>query len=214
MKARVLTIWLLGAVAFGQAPETMTKLVVRLESRDVPKGSFPTLPKTVYRAGTRFCRIEELPDAEHGIHGLVVINEPDTWLVNRLDKTARHQVDPGPTFNCRLPIFVYGENMKSAADTNDPVMGLEFGQELAFFEGKGATSAPGPPLQGKVTKAYILKTGDSQLFLFTTGTPERPVAVVRERGTKHEVYWYDRYEQVPFDAKLFTKPEGKVEEVR
>src|SRR5947209_3367332 len=100
MRAQVFLVGLVSAITVWQgtsnqtSPRTMTKLVVRLESPDVPKTSFPALPKTMYRAGSRYCRIEELPDSEHGIHGLVVINEPDIWLANRLDKTAQHQVDP------------------------------------------------------------------------------------------------------------------------
>jgi len=193
----------------------MTKLVVHLQSPDVPGGSFAAQPKTMYRAGSRYCRIEEFPDTEHGIHGLAVINEPDTWLVNLITKTAQHQVDPGPTFNCRLPLFALGEDIKSAADTRSQVMGLEFGRELAYFEEKGATSGPGPTLQGKTTKAYTVGIGDSQLVLFTNGTPERPVAVAKQHGGKRDVYWYGTYEEVPFDAKLFAKPEGvKIEDAK
>ena len=62
----------------------MTKLIVRLESPEVPGQSFAAKPKTLYRAGTGYCRTEELPDPEHGIHGLMIINEPDVWMVNRL----------------------------------------------------------------------------------------------------------------------------------
>lgn len=210
MRARVLAVCLMSAV-FGQSsPETMTKLIVRLESPDVPKASFPTLPKTIYRAGIGYCRIEELPDIEHGIHGLVVINEPDIWLVNLLNKTARHQVDPGPTLNCHLPIFIHGEDAKSAADTSNSLLGLEFGRELSYFKEKGAAFAPGPSLQGQPTNAYTVEIGDSQLLLFTSGTPERPVAVVRRRGTNREVYWYSSFDEVPFDAKLFAKPAVKI----
>jgi hypothetical protein len=193
----------------------MTKVVVRFESPDVPEASFVAQPKTMYRAGTRYCRIEELPDTEHGIHGLVVVSEPDEWLVNLLTKTAQHQVDPGPTFNCRLPVFVSAEDIKSVEDTRSQLMGLEFGREFAYFEGKGATSGPGPTLQGKTTTAYTVEIGDSQLLLFSSGKPEKPVAVTRQRGSKREVYWYGTYEEVPFDPQLFVKPEGvKIEDVK
>lgn len=214
MRTQALLVCLFSVIVLGQAasnqtaPAKMTKLVVRLQSPDAPEGSFATQPKAIYRAGTRYCRIEESPDPEHGIHGLVVINEPDTWLVNLLPKTAQHQVDSGPTFNCRLPVFVTGEDVKSAADTRSQLMGLEFGRELAYFEEKGAASGPGPTLEGKTTKAYKVEISDSQLILFTSGTPEKPVAVARQHGNKRDVYWYGAYEQVPFDAKLFAKPEG------
>jgi hypothetical protein len=68
----------------------MTKLMVKLESLEIPKESFAAQARLMYRAASRYCRIEENPDIEHGIHGLIIINEPNSWLVNRLDKTARH----------------------------------------------------------------------------------------------------------------------------
>lgn len=221
MRARVILVCLASTIAFGQVasnqtpPGTMTKLIVRLQSQDVPEASFAAQPKTMYRAGTHYCRIEELPDIEHGIHGLLVINEPDTWLVNLLTKTAQHHLDPGPTFNCRLPVFVFGEDIKSAVDARSQLMGLEFGRELAYFDEREATSTPGPTLQGKATKAYTIEIGDSQLLLFTSGMPERPVAVARQHESKREVYWYGMYDEVPFDAKLFAKPEGvKIEDAK
>jgi hypothetical protein len=205
----------LSTVAFGQqSPESMTKLSVRLESPEVPEGSFPAKPKLMYRAANRYCRTEELPDPEHGIHGLMILNEPDAWMVNLLKKTAQHFVDPGPTFNCHLPIFP-GEQVKSAADMKNPLLELEFGQELEFFKGKGATPKVGLVLCDKPTTVYAVDVGDSQLFLFTTGTPELPWAVARKHGNVNEIFWYGTYEQLPFDQKLFAKPEGvKIEEVK
>lgn len=74
---------------------------------------------------------------------------------------------------------------------------------------------PAPNLQGKSTKAYMVESGDSQLLLFTNGTPEKPVAVARQHGGKRDIYWYGTYEEVPFDAKLFAKPEGiKIEDAK
>lgn len=215
MKRHVIAaLLLLSGMVFGQAPpKTMTKLIVRLESPDVPKDSFASLPKTMYRAGAGYCRIEELPDPEHGIHGLIIINEPDIWLVNQFDKTARHQVDPGPSFNCLMPIFPDTQKPESIMEKKDPLAELEFGRELAYFRGRNATSALGPRLHEKETKAYILTIGDSQLFLFTSGTPERPVAIRREHGLKHETYWYGSYEELQFDPKLFMKPEAKIVEI-
>jgi hypothetical protein len=173
----------------------MTKVVVRLQSPDVPEGSFAAQPKTMYRAGTRYCRIEEMPDSERGIHGLVVINEPDAWLINLVTKTAQYQADPGPTFNCRLPVFA--DDVKSTTDAGGQIKGLEFGRELTYFQGRGATSRPGPILQGESTKAYTVEIGDSQLLLFTTGTPEKPVALARQHGNKRDAYWYGTYEVIP-----------------
>lgn len=184
-------------------------------SPEIPKDSFAAQPKRMYRASSRYCRIEENPDLEHGIHGLLIMNEPHTWMINRLAKTARHMVDQGPTFNCRMPIFVDAEEIKSTEDLKKPLLQLEFGRELEFFRSQSGAPSPGPVMRGKATMVYTVGAGDSQLFLFTGGDPEAPVAVVRKNDKTREIYWYGEYTQLPFDAKLFAKPEGvKIEEAQ
>src|SRR5262249_1659698 len=147
----------------------------------IPKDSFAAQAKRLFRAGSRYCRTEENPDLEHGIHGLLIISEPDAWLINRLDKTAKHMVDPGPTYNCKMPIFA---NIQSIADLADevrkPIMELEFGREIEYFRPKSPAPSPGPVLMDKKTMAYTTEIGESQLFLFTSGNPEAPVAVIRK----------------------------------
>jgi hypothetical protein len=102
MKIAAAVTLALCAGAYGEdTPATMTMLTVKLESPEIPKESFAAQPKRIYRSGSRYCRLEENPDLEHGIHGLLIMNEPDSWLINRLDKTAKHMLDPGPTF--KLP---------------------------------------------------------------------------------------------------------------
>lgn len=208
MKRLLLLTCMLSGVSFSQEPpKEMIKATVLLQSPDVPAGSFAAKSKTMYRAGTRYCRVEELPDPDNGIQGVLIINEPDFWMENLMTKTVRHGVDPGPTFNCRLPTF--------ADDPDKEAAGLEFGQEFDFFKSKGAKPREGPVLQSKQTTGYGVEIGSSMLALFTYGIPERPLAVSRKRGDKDEIYWYSGYGHVPFDAKLFAKPEGmKVEEIK
>lgn len=196
------------------APKTMTKLIVRLSSPEIPEGSFAAAPRTLYRAGTRYCRIEEAPDPGQGIHGLIVINEPDIWMVNLYAKNARHMVDPGPTFNCRLPIFVDVDSTQAAEDLKKPLMDLEFGREIAFFRAKNADTAEGPVLREQRTQAYSVTIGETLLYLFTAGVPEKPIAVVRQTGDLRQTIWYGLFEEIPFQASLFAKPEGmEIEEV-
>lgn len=199
---RILVILLAGlCLCFAQeAPKTMTKIVVQLQGPDIPAGSFATKPKVMYRAGNTYCRIEEAEDTENGVHGLMIVNEPNAWMVNLTTKTARHLVDPGPTFNCRLPLF--------ADDPDKEAAGLEFGLGMEFFHSKGATAHEGSVLQGKQTIQYQVEIGGSKLALFTYGTPERPLAVGRVRGSRAEIYWYSGFGQLPFDGNLFAKPEG------
>src|ERR1700720_1001379 len=83
----------------------MTKIVFRSMNPDTAPDSFGAQPKTLYRAGNKYLRIEEAPDPARGIHNLRIAREPDAWAINLLDNTARHIIDPGPTFFARLPII-------------------------------------------------------------------------------------------------------------
>jgi hypothetical protein len=78
---------------------------VHREDPEIMTGSVLAQPKVMYRAGTKYCRVEEAEDSQNKIHGLFIVDEPDAWMINLYDKLARHVVDPGPTFNCKLPIF-------------------------------------------------------------------------------------------------------------
>jgi hypothetical protein len=92
------------------------------------------------------------------------------------------------------------------------VADLEFGRELPYFREKGATAKDGLILKGKKTTSYTIQLVESQLLLFTSGTPERPIAVAWQHADRRRVYWYDSYEEILFDAKLFAKPDDvKVE---
>lgn len=210
----MLGVLLAGTVYAQQPPKTMTKMVVQLQASDIAPGSFATRPKTIYRAGTRYCRVEEQPDPEHGIHELMIINEPDAWMINLDNKTAKHIVDSGPTTNCRLPIFASSLS-DVPADEAKQIAGLEFGFEREFFRNNGAKPTRGPELQGQQTTAYSLQFGDISLALFTYGTPDRPLALAWTRGDKHDIFWYSGYGQVDFDPSLFARPDHvKIEQMR
>jgi hypothetical protein len=204
MRLFVITVCLFAGMSWAEAPpKAMLKLEVVLQSPEALPGSFAAKPKVMYRAGTHYCRTEEEVDPERQIHGLLIINEPDFWMVNLLAKAGKHGVDPGPTFNCRMPIF----QEISGFD-------LEFGHELDYFKTKGVVSQPGPILQGKQTTAYKVDIRNSSVALFTYGTPERPLAIAHVHGETKDVYWYSGYGELPFDPKLFEKPAGvKIEEM-
>lgn len=124
------------------APAKMTHVIIQMSGTDIPEDSFFTKPKTFWRASNGYCRSAEEPDPANGIHGRLIINEPDAWLVNLADGTAKHIVDHGPTFNCRLPIFALDEAM-----VKGKVGELEIGRELDFFHANGAKVVDGPKLE-------------------------------------------------------------------
>lgn len=188
------------------APRNMLKMQVRLQSPNIAPGSFLLLPKTIYRAGTRYCRVEEAEDTVNGIHDLIITNEPDAWLINLVTKTSQHVVDPGPTFNCRLPIFVGIDPKDDAANL---LHDLEFGTELQFFKQAGVEPHKGIVMDGKQTMQYQIQVGQTKIALFTyDASGVRPLAIGLVSPIRQEVYFYTSYGQLPFDLALFTLPDG------
>ena len=199
-------------------PKTMTKIEAHLEGPQVMAGSFSAKPKVIYRADTRYCRLEEAQDTENKIHGLLIVNEPDAWMVNLYNKSAQHMVDPGPTFNCKLPIFA---TVDSKDEAGILYQDLQFGSELKFFKKMGAAGQPGPDENGKKTTQYTIEIGSTRFVMLTIKSPdgktpsERPLAVGRVVGDKGEVFIYTAYDEIPFDPKLFAKPEAvKISEAK
>ena len=190
-------------------PSNMTHVIVRMTGTGIPANSFAAKAKEYWRASNRYCRVDEESDPEKGIHGRTVINEPDAWLVNLADNTAKHLLDGGPTFNCRLPIF------SSDIETTKSRIGkLEFGREREFFQSNGAKQIEGPKLEFKANY-YELTVEDSVLKFVERADIQAPIFIGLIQQDKvievHYLLWDD---QVPFKAVLFAAPTGvKIQEV-
>ncbi len=185
-----------------EPPRTMTKISTRaLEPR--PKtGSFSAQAKTLWRAGTKYARIAEAPDPPNRIHALVVVNEPDAWVINLFDKSGRHIVDPGPTFNTHVPIF------EAAPGAKTKMAEVEFGRELEFFTQNNARHSPGEAVNGRPTERYEVTIGDNRFVLWTDTHSKKPVRVSCIQGNQTQTFEYLAYEELKFDPSLFQPPAG------
>ena len=191
------------------APAKMIHIVVEMKGTDIPADSFGAKPKTIWRAADKYCRIDEEPDPEQGIHATVIINEPDVWMVNLADKSARHIVDEGPTFNCRLPIFATDQ------DTAKSKVGeLEFGRELDFFKKNGARKIDGPKLSFEANY-FEVTFGKSSVLLVERVDIHAPIMIAFVSGEKRLQVKYALWEEIPFRLDLFAAPTGvKIEEAK
>jgi hypothetical protein len=190
------------AQAAACAPEKMMRIVTRNLTPGVNPDSFAGQPLTLYRQGARYMRTDEAPDRPQGLHLSIVIAEPDLWLVNRIDRSGKHMVDPGPTFEVHAPI-VSGEGIPLELSE------LEFGCEADFVRSR-APQAVGRVRIGQVEASiHRLEIGEHRLDV-AMGPDARPLRVTYERaGAPQLVVGYDAYETaLPFDPKLFSRPEG------
>jgi hypothetical protein len=195
--------------ACADVPAKMIHAIVQMSGTDFPADSFAAKPKTFWRASNQYCRIDEEPDPPNGIHGRMVVNEPDAWLINLADQTAKHVLDTGPTFNCKLPILAYDPET-----ARSKIGELEIGRELEFFQSNGAKLIDGPKLEFEA-KYYEMKIADSVLRLVERVDIHAPILIGLIRGEKLYEAHYLLWGEVPFKADVFAKPVGvKIEEVK
>jgi hypothetical protein len=203
--ALVLLFALVAAPAAAEtcAPARLMKIVTRSVGPDVASGSFRAQPVTLYRQGSRFLRNEEAADPAAGLHLLAIIASPDVWIVNRLDRTGRHMLDPGPTYEAHAPI-VAGQGVPAAFSE------LEFGCEARFARGRGREAGV-RSVNGRPARIYALQEGDRRLeiLLYETGIPAEVTYI--QGTTPVLTIRYDGYESsLPDNPALFRKPEGYV----
>ena len=181
-------------------PQTMTKMNVRVMGPDIKPGSYAALPKLIYRAGAKYARMENAPDARSRIEKITIIAEPDAYSIDMLGHTGTHAIDQGGPNDLHLPMVLPFDprHRMGALDR------LEFGDELEFFEKSGAVKSAGPIINGQPTDLYAL--GDATLI--TRNSSDVPVFVSWK--TKEGTYKYE-YSLLPGSAlrsTAFSRPNG------
>jgi outer membrane lipoprotein-sorting protein len=183
-------------------PKKMSKISVRGVEPAPEPGSFSAQAKTYWRAGTKYACIEEAEDRKNHIHGLAVISEPDAWMINLFDKSAKHMVDHGPTLDVHLPIFPSTTAIKTKLD------GLEFGNEVEFFKKNNAMQSD-EVVAGRAADRYDLRMGSSRVTLWTDARSKKPVRISQTKDMQTESFEYLSYEDdLAFDPSLFRPPAG------
>ena len=196
---------LMSVAADFDQPQTMKKMITRATGEAVRGNAAAARPKTLYRAGKKYLRLEEEADPNSGLHRLIVTNEPESWVINLEDQTGRHYLDKGPEFDAKAPIF-WGSDGKPERDFE----GLEFGEEKDFF-GKGRARNLGTrKVEGRTCKALSITSGQSEVILYLEEKSEKPYQVdLIKSGRPISSVRYLSYEtEVPFDASLFEPPKS------
>jgi hypothetical protein len=148
--------------------------------------------------------MENPPDARQQTEKLTIIAEPDAYSVNLMDKRGTHAIDPGGANDLHLPVVLPFDPKHRLGKLDR----LEFGDEFDFFQDAGATKQAGPIINAKPTDAYQLETGEGTATLVAKEGTHEPITVSWQTKDGTYKYEYSRYEELPFQPGLFTKPAG------
>src|SRR6185295_5611150 len=151
MMLRILITLLLSTLmlAAKAADDKMLYVEYRLTGKQIAADSFDAQTKKVWRIGNQYLRFDDAPNPVTKIHGLIIVAEPDIWIVDRNTNQAQHTVDPGPNYKIHFPLF--------ASESSEKLRQLEFGRELQYFRENGATELPPQEVDGIKCKLLRLE---------------------------------------------------------
>ena len=148
-------------------------------------------------------RIQEALDSANGIHGLIVVAEPNIWMVNLYDHTGKHIVDPGPSLLAKAPIF-------SMPGVSPKLLGLELGCEAEFLTANAALEVRSEQIGNtRYTVHRVDDNPDAVEILEKTGSNTPAFARYYHRGKLAVVFRYDLYSTgLANNPDRFVPPSG------
>jgi len=184
--------------------EDMTKVVFRDTLPETKAGSFAAKPKTLYRSGTMKGRLLEEPDPALKLQLLLICNEKDAWMINLMNKTGKHLIDPGPSYGFHIAI-VPPEGGDPRAKAKD----FEIGKELEFMKNRNVEPKEAA-FKDKPALLYECKEDGLTLRTYVSPETKVPVATSVYNGDKLLAQLeYDEYvPSLPLDETLFSEPMG------
>ena len=199
---KLLTALLLASLTLGAqaADDNMLFVEYRVVSADLPTSSPETQPRKVWLLGKEFLRFEDVPNPETKVHGLIIVDEPDIWIIDRKKSQGQHAIDPGPQYVVHFPIF--------PREQSEKLKQLEFGSELKFFQDNGARVLASRTVDGIKCKLYRLELDDRELTLFLK--PDNlPLQIeVQSADLKYAVRFLKYDPNQKPDMNLFKVPPG------
>ena len=178
----------------------VTKVVFRLIPPDSFSPPASVAPKTIYVAGDRYARIEQPGHAD--TKNLIIVSEPDIWVVDGEKKQASHMINPGPDLTVHNPIL--------GPEGPEDLFDFEYGRELRFFEHVTTKSLGFKEIEGIGCDVHELRSGDYRIVMNVTRVKNIPHSIqifLNDRPVLHLQYLgYEK--DIPFDPALFRPPDG------
>jgi outer membrane lipoprotein-sorting protein len=181
------------------ADRSMVYIEYRFIAVNIKPGSFEASVRKLWRYRDSYARLEEAPNPQTGVHGLLIANAPNSYLINRNTKVARHVVDPGPTYKVVIPVF--------PSEREGKLKGLQMGRELAFFQANGAVAVPDEPIDIAMCSVLRAKVEDSEIKLFLDKESKQPRQVsIRNPRSEYSIRYVRYRTDLPVDLSLFSVP--------
>jgi hypothetical protein len=191
------------AMATTCAPASLVHIVTTETTPGLDPASFDAQPKSLYRQGAKYSRLEEQQDDKNQIHGLAVISEPNIWMANLYDHTGRHIVDPNPAQTTEAQVF--------PDDRISPkILDLEFGCEAAYIAANAPKVDRSEAIDGVTLDIHRVTDGMEAVEILTKPGAMTPLFARYYRSDK--LVWairYDLYDVAAApDPDMFTAPKG------
>ena len=179
----------------------MTRLEFSFIADDLDAQTAAARPKTIYLAGKGSSRIEQYADATSDIKHLIIVREPDIWLVDGVHKTVGHSVNHGPDLTVHNPIL--------GPDGPEDLLGLEWGREPDFFE-NGATPLASEEIANTKCEVRSVQADNYEVRLYTDPVRKVPLELKAFKdGQPLFIAHYNSYRtDLPLDDSLFRPPTG------
>ena len=198
---RSLLALLLLACSFAvHAQDRMLYVEYRVLSPQLPPSSAESQPRKLWLVGNKYMRFEDVPNPETNIHGLIIVAEPEIWIIDRKTNRGRRSVDPGPSYAVHFPML--------ATETSARLRQLEFGGELAFFQENGAREMASQVVDGVNCRVLAVQVDERELLLYLRkdGRPFQITVKVDSGEYSVRILRYEPGSEA--DLSLFKPPVG------
>ncbi len=169
---------------------------------EIKEGSFEATSRKIWRIGFRYLRLEEAPDPANNIHGLIICNAPDTYIINKYTNSGQHIVDNSENTDVHASVF-------QMADLPKEIQELEIGHEKVFFGEHKIPSKGIKIIEGVACDVHQTTIKGFQLTLYKRKDNGNPFQVGIKKGDIAYDVRYNKYEiNIAPDFKLFEVPQG------
>jgi hypothetical protein len=191
---------LISSIASGPSHPLMTRLTVRYHTPDLSEDARGARPKTLYLAGDRYARIEQPADSTTDSMNLIIVNEPNIWLIDVRNKTGNHSTNPGPDFSVHNPIL--------GPDCPEELFDFEFGHEVDFLKQSGAKSLGSKQIGERECETKQFAAMNYLVNISVDAKKNVPIELKAFKDGKMQfTVEYLSYEtDLPFDSSLFDPP--------